>query len=49
MKEQDKLPIFELEELDMQEQLANLDIIVFTHIHVNKKLVIQDTLPKTKF
>lgn len=47
MKKQDELLNSQLEELDIQEQLANPDIIVSTHIHVNKKLAIQDTLPKT--
>ncbi len=48
MKEQDELPTFELEELDMQKQLANLDIIISTHIRFNQELVIQDMFSKTK-
>ncbi len=48
MKKQEELFTFELEMLDMQEQLAYPDIIVFSHIRINKELVIQDTLLKTK-
>ena len=48
MKEQDELFTFELKELDIQEQLAYLDIIVSTHIRVNEELVIQDAIPKTQ-
>ncbi len=48
MKEQDKLLAFEPEELNMQVPMANPDIIISTHIRVNKELVIQDTFLKTK-
>ena len=48
MKELDKLLTPEVKELNMQIQLPNPNIIVSTHIYVNKKLVIQNTLPKTK-
>ena len=47
MKEQDKLLAFEPEELNMQVPRANPDIIISTHIRVNKELVIQDTFLKT--
>jgi len=48
IREQSELPTSELEELDMEEKSANPDIIVATHIRVNKQLVIQDSLPKTQ-
>lgn len=47
-KKQDKLLTSELEELTMQEQLANQNVIISTHIQVNKPLAIHDMLQKIK-
>lgn len=48
MREQDELPTSELEDLQTQDELANPNIIVATHIRVNKELLIQDSLAPVK-
>ena len=40
MRIQAELPTSELEEMDIEDKLANLNIIISTYIRVNKALVV---------